>query len=820
MSRNREAKSLQRMDQEFMSRIGSYLPQWQIGPDSGETEEALLYAAWRLLEDTRGRMDRLPEKHEVEFLRVWGLEPAEAAPMSAYASLTAPAGEVVPAGTPLYLSGDGTRLWTTTHPVYAPSLTLDGQVLESGRLGKLLELPPPTPETPTRLFDFRAPGHQQRAARFVHQDAFRSQAGCTVRMSFRDSGPELGPLLADAARVRWSLESDSGDPLPVDPPRQEGGALSFVLPPAPLATALTAELLPGGAETSSPLCGGVFVSSRREGSYDAAVCDGTAAAEGPFHPFGLSPEPWRSCCLSCPDVLSLRGGWVSLSFTLSHTLREESLPGGDQPPEYRPVMRRLPPPPPQPREVCVQSTAWEYWNGGAWLPIPGAQAWYTAFAGADGEIRADFRWPPDAQLCQVGGQPGFWLRWRVTQADGWAYLPRRFHAPRVEGLRLSGCLENAPVEVWVCGGLTGRFRHWVPRAAAPLFPPLGPPEDGWWLRFDRAPPSDTLSLFAQLEGRAEGRGLTAWEDTPEGLRPLGLEDGTDGLGHSGLLLLSGIRGTETRRFGRLGWWLCFRNGDNTLSRGPRFPRLTGLYPGGVCLRARGRDTCLAGEPALPLRGGAVSGVTLTDGFGGAPPEQDRETLARARQRRHHLDRGVSPLDLQQLLRARFRDVARTRCLREGNRMLVAVLMRDADHHSAAFAQRREQLVRLLLEETALPTLGLAPEVREPRFYPIQVMAWLPPGCDLEEVRLALEAFLHPVTGGFRGEGWPMGDLPEETEVRNYLRDRLPRVKPIKLLLTAVTPRGLEADCAKVRDPFALPVSGSHSLREVKGEGWT
>lgn len=825
MSKEMEEKGLQAMDEQFLSRVSSYLPAWQYAPGDGQPEAAVLYAAWRLLEDTRQRLARLPEKHEAEFLRAWGLDPAPAVPMSVYAALTAPDGEAVPAGSELYLSGSGTRLWRTTHSAHAESLALSGQILESGRQGRLFSLPLPSRENPTRLFDFRAPGHQRQAVRFAHRDAFRSRNGCTACLEFPETGEELLNFLADSSKVRWTLE-ENGTVQEISMPQHSGVELIFSLPPAPLAAALVADVQPGVVAPAS-LCGEVCVSTQRENlPGEAVICDDGVVVEETFHPFGMSLEPWRSCCLSCPDALTLRGGVVSLSYTLDHMTREEALPGTGEQPEYRPVMRRMPVQPPQPRDVYAQSVAWEYWNGSAWLPIPGTGKWSSDFAGEETArpVQAQFRWPSDARPCTMQGQEEYWLRWRVTQADGIGYLPRRLHIPEVCALRFEAVLRESPVEVSLCSGLTSRFLTREPGGNAPLFPPLTSKEDGWWLQFDHAPHGDVLALFAVLSGRGIGFELTAWESTPEGLHQLGLEDGTDGLAHSGLLRLSGIEGRETMRFGRLGWWICFRDRNGTSSGGQIYPRLTGLYPGAVCLRAVGADTCLAGESVLPLRGGAISGVTLTGSFGGAPPEQNREMLARARQRRHHLGRGVSPLDVEQLVRERFRDVVRTRSRREGNRVMVAILMRDTHQHSAAFTQRREAIVRLLQEETVMPTLGLTLEVREPNFYPIQAMAWLQSDpednfqTDSEIVRLALEQFLHPVTGRFRGNGWRMGDLPEEQEMRIYLRDRLPHVKLVKLVLTAMTPQGLEVDCGKVRDPFALPVSGNHTIHEVREEG--
>lgn len=817
---------MQPMDEHFLSRIRSYLPAWQIQPEDGQSEAAVLYAAWRMLEDTKTRMARLPEKHEIEFLRAWGLEPAKSTPMSVYAALTAPIGETVPAESQFYLSGSGTRLWNTTQTVHAESLHLLSQVLESGRLGKLLVLPPPTEEVPSRLFDFRATGNQRQAARFAHQDAFRSQNGCTVCLTFQAGDPNLLSFLTDTAQVRWSLELENGVEHAIDMPHQRDADLIFTLPSALQSVALLAEVLPGVAAPAA-MCSGVCVSAQRERlPYQTAVCDDAIVTEGDFHPFGAGLEPWRTCYVSCPDAFSLRDAQVTISYTLSDTMREELLPGAEQPPVYRPIMRRLPTPPPPPRDIYAQSVRWEYWNGKVWLPIPHTRAMLSSFSTENitaKPVRYQLRWPADAQPCEIHGQLGYWLRWQVTQADGSGYLPCRLHMPEVQNLQFNASLACAPVEISVCSGLTTQFQCWHHSGEAPLFPALGPKEDGWWLLFDHAPFGESLSLFADLVGRVNGTRLTAWESTPDGLRPLGLEDETDGLCHSGLLRLSGMRGTLTDRFGQNGWWICFRDETGMLSRGRFYPRLSGLYPGAVCLQAACEDICQRGEPALPLQGGVVSGITLTDSFGGAPLEQDAEMLNRARLRRHHLGRGVSALDAAQLIRDRFRDVVRAHIWREENRFVVAVLIRDVHQHCAAFSQRKEPIVRLLQAETVIPTLGLAVEVREPNFYPVGVMIWLhtTPDCDFqtesEAVRRALTQFLDPVTGGFQENGWHIGELPGQAEIYNHLRSRLPHLKLMKILLTTVTPQGAEMDCAQVQDPLALPVSGNHIIRAVQGE---
>lgn len=128
----------------YRAYLRSYLPQWRYAAGGGEPEGAVLRAAVELIEASRARMADLPQKHEVAFLSGWELEPLEAEPACAWAALTAPEGVSVPAGTELYMSGDGTRLWQTVEDAQAEPARLSEQFL-TGR-GKRIQLPPLAPE--------------------------------------------------------------------------------------------------------------------------------------------------------------------------------------------------------------------------------------------------------------------------------------------------------------------------------------------------------------------------------------------------------------------------------------------------------------------------------------------------------------------------------------------------------------------------------------------------------------------------------------------------------------------------------------------------
>ncbi len=802
----------------YRAYLRSYLPQWRYDPDGGEPESAVLRAAAELIEESRARMADLPQKHELAFLGGWELEPLEAEPACACAALTAPEGAPVPAGTELYMSGDGARLWRTAEDAQAEPVRLSEQFL-TGR-GKRVPLPLPAPEQPVRLFDLRGEGLPGPELQFSHPDAFSSQSGCQVELTL--SHPFSGLTEpAGGEGARWWLVRTAGDAVPLAPPARAENALRFQLPAAPDGCALRV-CLP--AAPAIDAAGAAVIRTQRRPQPPALAWDGDAPLSGTrWLPFGPIPEPWRACYLSCPDALTLRGARLTVSFALSFQVYEEQLPGMDTSPEYRPIMRRLPLPPPV-REVRADQVLWEYWNGRTWLPIPGTEDLTGSFAAAEQgtvQIEARFLWPADAAPCEVGGQTGLWLRWRVGRAGG-SWLPRRCCAPEITDLRFSALLEDAPVSASLRVWPEERFYPLSGPRSRPLHTAL-PEGDCWWLGFDRPPSGPLLRMYLSFKHRLPGGALTAWEAAAEGSRPLPLEDGTEGLSHSGVITISGVQGGMVTRFGLRRWWLCLRDDSGRLSQGGRFPCLEELSCGAVRLQGTDGGSCRRGEPLAPLRGGPLRAVTLTEGFGGAPREDRAALLRRVRGVRHHQGRCVSALDAEQLICGQLRDVLRTRCLRKADVLHIAVLMRDVRRHEAAFAGRREEIRRLLERDSVLPTLGLDAVVQEPVFYPINAMVWLrateeiAPETIRRRVSRALDCFFDPAAGRFEGEGWPIGQLPTEMEVRNFLQHKLPGLVIVRSPLTAVAPDGRELDCAHIGDPFSLPVPGAYTVHILRGE---
>ncbi|MFJ8744165.1 hypothetical protein ACIRL2_32925 [Embleya sp. NPDC127516] len=122
---------------------------------------------------------------------------------------------------------------------------------------------------------------------------------------------------------------------------------------------------------------------------------------------------------------------------------------------------------------------------------------------------------------------------------------------------------------------------------------------------------------------------------------------------------------------------------------------------------------------------------------------------------------------------------------------------------------------------ALRTAGTRLFVTGPRYVVVSAdtTVALFPGVDpiaaTAAVRAALDTFLHPITGGPRGTGWPFGRDVHRSEVLRVL-DEVPGVDHVTALALRADggPPGCGGLCVP---PTALVVPGEHSVLAVRGE---
>ena len=810
----------------FEQYVRTYLPDWQYQRGGPELEAALMTAMGELVEDSRTRLEKLPEKHQREYLCAWDTGPEAEEPMYVYAALSAPKSTQVPKGSVYYRSGDGTKCWETAEDTWAQAGQLRDQVFSGGECGKIIRMPVPTYEQPIKLFDFRRPGIQKREVRFAHPAAFSSQAGCLTALRLENADDGLLGFFCDPAMCVWFLEAEEGR-LALDTPARKEDTLQFHLPPAERAKALLVQVNDGRIPPTVSIRRALVGTARVPGENLLILADSGPCQNTGWLPFGDRLTQWNTCYVSCPDALCLPGAQVTFSWVCSVQSKEELLPGMEEEPEYRPIMRRLPKAPPPIRDVRADLVLWEYWDGTVWRVIPGTEGYSRIFSDIDQaqdkarRLEVQFRWPNDAHPCGVQGVNTHWLRWRLSACEGAGWLPARYHAPELSQLSVTVVLPASEAIVEQCCGTDDSFQILTEPSRKVLFPSIAPEQDCWWLGFDTPPGGDMFSLYLTLGGRGPGGTLSACEETPDGgTHPLSLSDQTDGLAHSGMITLHGISGQRSTRFGMDRWWVCIREETGIFHREGGGPMLVGIAGGAARLKAAAGDCCTSGEWLQPLHGGFTVGRALSDSFGGVPEESDEEILSRLQQQRHHLERIVSPTDAEQLICGRVRDVVRVRCVRSGDTLQVGLLMRDVAHHEAAFRLRQGKVQELLREHSVLPSLGLSLQVREPRFYPVHVMIWvsLVSGDNVtgikRQIERTLRRFLDPVSGHFGGTGWRMGELPTPAQMRACLQSAVPGISLVELVTSTTTPEGKECDPLSIQDPFALPLGGNNTIFSI------
>lgn len=167
------------------------------------------------------------------------------------------------------------------------------------------------------------------------------------------------------------------------------------------------------------------------------------------------------------------------------------------------------------------------------------------------------------------------------------------------------------------------------------------------------------------------------------------------------------------------------------------------------------------------------------GAGGAAAESNAAVLDRAPRTLRDRDRAVTKADIERLARDASRQLARVRCLpgmnRQGERepgwVTLLVVPGDGRRKPTPSVPLRRQVERAVAERA--PATLVADdriEVRGPSYVAVWADADVVAG-DVDSVselesRLdaRLSAYLHPLSGGDDGDGWPFGTLPTISDV--------------------------------------------------------
>lgn len=224
--------------------------------------------------------------------------------------------------------------------------------------------------------------------------------------------------------------------------------------------------------------------------------------------------------------------------------------------------------------------------------------------------------------------------------------------------------------------------------------------------------------------------------------------------------------------------------------------------------------------------------------GGSDVEAVDQALLRGPQMLRHRGRAVTAEDYEWLAREASREVARVRCLPtfndqgqyETNWVTVIIVPASGDVRPMPSPRLRDRVEQYLRQRAPnVTTFPRHVQVTGPTYVEVTVSADLYPlTMDLAPTMeaaayQALEAFLHPLTGGSDGLGWAFGRLPCLSDFYGLLEavEGLDHVERLSFTLQAVTPYGVAVG-APVRvdeehridermPEYALIFSGPHEL---------
>lgn len=361
----------------------------------------------------------------------------------------------------------------------------------------------------------------------------------------------------------------------------------------------------------------------------------------------------------------------------------------------------------------------------------------------------------------------------------------------------------------------------------------------WLLAFDRPVTKGVISLLFVMKGQGNASASPfVWEYYgSHGWTPLTVKDGTGGLVHSGIVSFAATSDFIPMEMGgRQRWAVRVYAGEGEEESGGTEDALPGYTPE-LYMNAA---PVIAVEPGKKgnIRPGARHRVKKTAGFvssiqnpeyffGGEDKETWEDAVLRTSARLRHQFRAVTPGDYERLAKECCADILKARCFPgydgAGNKtrgaVAVVVLLKNYLEGQSYFFKVKEEL-ELFYKERVCGCLaaGRGPVAVPPRFIRMDVKAVL---CVRdqsvvmevsEEAKRTLGRFLDPVTGGYDGNGWDMGILPDHLQLKNCLQ-HVPGVFYVRqltcLCLEEKNGGWKESEWEDVfLFPWSLPVSGT------------
>lgn len=442
-----DQRSLDLLRRQVEELARAYTPEWRFEWAREDPGAALAELFCQMFSQTIDRLNSIPEKFFIEFLRMTGYQPPGPACASGAVRFTVhdtvEQPVPIPAGTQLFTPGSGGQniIYETERPIEAASARLEDVYLVDAPRDSIRRLDLSRPQR------FFAPDEGEELQRhrfwFGEDNVLALDCPARVEVELRQS---VRCLEEDAARrltnagAVWTY-FHNGEWLPFDQAAPERGR---VLLEKRNSLSMDADesgavciACQGGAELALDV-EEILVRSEPLNRFPE---QGMACGDLPILPeeggycFGRRPAAYSMFYLRSDAALSKRGARVNLRLEIEAIVDEPASEG----PNYdfrQAIIDKQDAAAIKPDDVYVSEVVWEYFNGLGWrrLEVSGDRNPFSCRR--EGTPETVFQVPEDIQAAMVNAEQGMFLRARAVRVENEHSMRQRWVLPFVKGAQL------------------------------------------------------------------------------------------------------------------------------------------------------------------------------------------------------------------------------------------------------------------------------------------------------------------------------------------------------------------------------------------------
>lgn len=550
----------------------AYTPEWRY-EGTEDPGGALAEIFCHMFSQTVDRMNSIPEKFYIEFLRMIGFELP--GPASAWGTMQFAAHDTVerpvpvPAGTQVFAPDrQGQNIvYETERAIQATPARLSDIYYADSQLDSIRRLDLSEPS----LFFAPGEGEELQRHRFFlgENDALRLDCPARIEIELRQQVRYLESQTAQALAGEGSVWScrHGGVQIPFASVREESGRIILE----------KRDSLPLEPDESGVICitceGRPGQSLKAEGitlrSEPLEPCPVQSLAWGDLpillpeggYCFGKRPAPYEMFYIRSDTAFSKRGAQAAVRLDIIPMVDAP----GEQAPNYdfrQAIIDKRDAVAVRPDDVFISAVVWEYYNGLGWRPLETAGDKNPFSGKREGRLELTFQVPPDMAAAEVNAQVGLYIRARVAAVENGFSQYQRWIIPFIQGAEVSWRYETGiPVQYAGAENNGRRVEIFDARQVADLglqvLETMEPAPQSMYFRFESSPDAMPLSLLFEMVGQTAMEEQLNWECwTGKGFQPVRWLDLTGALHHTGQMLLYLPEPlAETELFGACGYWL-------------------------------------------------------------------------------------------------------------------------------------------------------------------------------------------------------------------------------------------------------------------------